>query len=257
MLPVIFSIGSFKLYSFGVFLFASLFMGLFWWWKLGRDEHIEEVSLFDSFFLMLGGFFVVGRGVYVALHWEDFGNIYRILGLLSFPGLSFLGGVVGSVLVLIGLAHYYGWGTWKILDNFAASMGVVLVIASFGAILNGSLPGLAVSWGVSYPGVAGLRIPVDYLVFLWAIIYFGVINRVRKNFRFYAWYRNERQVAPDGLTCLLAVFLTAILYLVRGFLEETWRLGFVSYYSILGLIVALVVSGVIYYRSGRSIRSGQ
>ncbi len=236
MLPVILTIGSFKLYSFGVFFAIALFAGLYWWWKLGRDEHLEETALFDTFFLGALTFFVVGRLGYVLLHLADFANIYRILGFLAFPGISFLAGGVGVTLLIVGLAYYQEWEVWKVLDNMVTSLGVVLVIGGIGGILNGTL------------GMAP-----DIVQLVWAVIYFAVVANVRKNFRFYSWYRNDRTVAPEGLPSLVAAMLVGVLYLVRGFIESTWKIGPVSYYTLGGVVVVLLSSVIIYLRSDRHL----
>lgn len=235
MLPVLFAIGSFKVYTFGLFLFVALFFGLYWWWKLGRDEHMEETSLFDTYFISLIVFVVVARAVYVLLHLSEFENIYRILGILSFPGMSYLGGALGATLSVVAFAYAREWEIWKILDNLATSLGIVFLIASVGWVLNGSLVGI---W------MSGIQVA-------WAIGYFLIITRVRKNFRFYAWYRNEKTVAQEGLPTLIATLMAGVLYTIRGFLDHSFQLGLVSYYTFGGVMVVLISIVLIYLKSGR------
>lgn len=237
MLPVLLSIGSFKLYSYGVFLFVALFVGLYWWWKLGRDENMEEVSLFDTFFIAMFSGFVVGRGVYVILNLADFTNIYRILGVFSFPGMSLVGTIIGVVATVYVISRYQEWETPKIADNLAVTTGIIMVIGSVGGVLNGSLSGVV----------------ADVVQLVWALIYFVLVSRVRKDFRFYSWYKQNRTVAPDGLAALIGLLMFGIIYFIRGFLEETWRVGPVAFYTIFGFVVVLIAMFAIYLRSGRTL----
>ncbi|MEI6690887.1 MAG: prolipoprotein diacylglyceryl transferase family protein [bacterium] len=253
MLPILVTIGSFKLYSFGVFFATALFFGLYWWWKLGRDEHLEEVALFDTYFLSVFAFLIIGRIGYVLTHLSDFENIYRMLGIIAFPGLSFLSGVMGAMLVMIVSSYYQEWEIWKILDNLAVSFGIIFLIASVGGLLNGSTPGIPVAWGLQYPGFAEPRLPLDIVQILWAGIYFVVVSHVRKNFRFFAWYRNDRTVAADGLPTLVAMAMGGMLYIIRGLLENSWKVGGVSYYLLGGVMVVLISSVLIYFSSGRTL----
>jgi prolipoprotein diacylglyceryltransferase len=237
MLPVLLSIGSFKLYSYGVFLFTSLFVGLYWWWKLGRDENLEETSLFDTFFIAMFSGFALGRAVYVILNIADFTNIYRILGVYSFPGVSLVGTLVGVIATVFVISRNQEWETPKIADNLAVTLGVVMVIGSLGGLLNGSLGGVV----------------VDLIQLVWALVYFVLVSRVRKDFRFYSWYKQNRTVAPDGLAALIGLLMLGVIYFIRGFLEETWRVGPLAYYTIFGFVIVLTSALAIYLRSGRTL----
>mgnify|MGYP007030113664 CR=1 FL=1 len=202
---------------------------------MGRDENLEETSLFDTYFLALAGFFVGARAGYVVLNLSDFENIYRVLGFVAFPGLSFLSGGVVAIGVVILLANSYDWEIWKVLDNFAASLGIVLVFGSVASLLS-----------------RGLLI-IEIMTFVWAVFYFVIINRVRKNFRFYQWYRNDRSVAPEGLASYLAIGFVGLWLILRGILEDSWRFYGVSYYIVLGVVVVLGACLLIYWRSGRAL----
>lgn len=256
MLPVLVQIGSFKIYTMGVLMALGLFFGLYYWWKLGRDEHYDETSLFDAFFASTITFFVAGRVGYVAQHMDELGTAYRLVAFLRYPGLFFAAGIVGALLMLISLARKNDWDVWKIMDSASVSIALVLIFGALGAFLNGSNPGREMAMGLAYPGVAGLRFPVDLWGVFWFVITFGVTMRVRKNFRFYAWYKGDSSVAKDGLAFFVFGTMMGIYYLVRGLVDDGLiHVGIIPVMSLLGLSLALACILLIMVRSGKDYQS--
>lgn len=247
MLPVLVSLGPVKIYSMGVALTLGLFLGLFYWWKLGRDEHWDEIGLFDGFFLGLIAFFIFGRLGYVALHFEDLGTVYRLIAFLVYPGISYAAGIAGSLAALISFGRSKEWDMWKLLDIAAVVLPLILFFGFAGSLLNGSNPGRAMPFGLIFPGVEGRRFPVDIWGMIWSLITFGVAVRVRKNFRFYGWYKGTSSVAKDGLAAIVTLGLSGFYALVAGFLDDGFFWYWLPVMSVVGL-GALVISGISIYR---------
>mgnify|MGYP003441729705 FL=1 len=222
MLPILISLGPIKIYSYGVFLAIGLFIGLYFWWKMGRDEHWDEIALFDGFFLSVLTYFVVGRMGYVALHWEEVGTLYRSLALLAYPGINVVSGIVGSAILMILFARNHDWQVWKMADAYVVTLALVLVFGGIGTILNGTNPDWRVNvWG----GV-------------FALITFAVVSRVRKDFRFYSWYKGGASMAQEGLASLIFLNLVGVYYLgLREFVP--------------GILLNAVSGYTIYRRIGR------
>ena len=228
MLPILLSIGPVKIYSYGVCLALGLFVSLYFWWKMGRDEHWDEINLFDGFFLSLITFLVVGRLGYVALHLEVVGTLQRALAVLAYPGVNAPVGIVASSWLMIYFARAHGWQEWKVLDALVVALSSVLIMAGLGGVLNcsrGSWEGEV--WAV-----------------LWAIVSFAIVSRVRKNFRFYAWYKGESSMAQEGLASLVFALLIGIYYLVAPWIVQgSWLIWRVPGQFVVG---ALIVIGSIY-----------
>lgn len=251
MLPILLSLGPIKIYSYGLFLTIALFVGLYWFWKIGRDEHWVETKLFDTYFLAIISYFVVGRLTYVMFN-PDLHNFVRAFALFAHPGLYVVAGLMGALLTTILIARRNEWELWKVLDAWAVVVSTIFVIGSIGAILGGGNPGLvSQQLGYIHPGDTVPRLPLDTLTFVWSLITFGVVSRVRKNFRFYSWYKGDASVARDGLALLMWVGLGGMYGIIYGLLSEGMRLWIVPVWSVVGLAVTLSSIFMIYWRSGR------
>lgn len=252
MLPILLSLGPVKIYSYGVFLALGLFIGLYFWWKMGRDEHFDEIALFDGFFLSILIYFVAGRAGYVATHMSEVGTLYRALAILAFPGVSSVIGIVAMVGFMIFFARSNGWDTWKVLDSVVVSLAGVLVFGGIGGLLNGTNPGKPSNFGLIYPGDTIARIPVDLWIIVWSLVTFAIVSRVRKNFRFYSWYKGESSMAQEGLASLVFVGLVGAYYLVIGWIRESMaRVGVVPVEILIGLALLILAGWLIYRRVGR------
>lgn len=233
MLPVLLHLGPIKIYSMGVMLLLGIFLSLYWWWKMGREEHLEEIELFDSYFLSLIAFGIGGRMVHVLSNWSELGTLYRALAILAFPGISVSGGVVTAALVLWLLTREKEWEWGRVVDMAVVAGSGLLMFGSIGALLNGSGSNRWVEgWGIVI-----------------SVITFALTSRVRKDFRFYAWYKGQASVAKDGLAAWIWVGMMGISYLGVAGLTE---LGKISWQDLATGLVLLAVMGIgIYHNIGR------
>lgn len=252
MLPILLSLGPVKIYSYGVLLTLGLFLGLYFWWKMGRDEHFDEIALFDGFFLSLLVYFVAGRAGYVLTHMSEVGTLYRSLAILAYPGISSVIGIVAVIIFIIMFARSHDWDSWKVLDSVVVTLASVLIFSGIGGLMNGTNPGYPAQLGLVYPGESITRIPVDLWIIVWALITFAIVSRVRKNFRFYAWYKGESSTAQEGLASLIFVGLVGVYYMgVAWMREPIWKVGIVPMELLAGLALTMIAGYVIYRRVGR------
>lgn len=256
-MPILLSLGPIKLYSYGVFLVIGLFLSLYFWWKMGRDEHWEEITLFDGFFLSLLTYFVFGRVGYSLLHPEAVGTLYRLLAILAYPGISAVTGIVAVIICMILFARSQEWQVWKALDALVVSLSMVLFFGGIGGLLNGSFPGKALSWGMLYPGETVKRIPLDVLVIVWALFTFALVSRVRKNFRFYSWYKGEASTAQEGLAAHFFGVMVGVYYVMVGWMDQmTQKVWIFPVEFLLGLGIVLLFLYLIKQRSGKHDTGG-
>ena len=252
MLPILLKLGPVTIYSYGVFLALGLFTGLYWFWKMGRDEHWEETWIFDTYFVATFVYLIVGRLAYVLLNPELY-SLSRAFSILAHPGISAVSGVISTLLVILFLSRRANIDFWKVIDSWAVVLTIVMVIASIGAILNGSMPGIeSSSFGYVHPGDNVPRLSGDLWTFIWSLFTFGIVSKVRKNFRFYSWYKGEASVARDGLAGLVLLALSGLYASILGFMLEGLRLWFIPRTTIIGILVLFIGLIIIYFRSGKN-----
>lgn len=236
MLPILLSLGPVKIYSYGVFFALGLFISLYFWWKMGRDEHWDEISLFDGFFLSLIVFGIVGRIGYVLLNLPELGTLYRFLAILAYPGISGIFGVVASSIFAILFARSQNWDVWKVADAYVVSLSAVLAVGGIGSILNGTNP----VW------------QANVFLAIWGFLTFAIVSRVRKDFRFYAWYKGESSSAQEGLASLMFVGLLGVYYSIVGWIGEPLaKIAVVPVEFLVGMGLIVIAGYVIYRRIGR------
>lgn len=173
---------------------------------MGRDENWPEIQLFDTYFLSIVVFYLVGRLAYVTTYYSEIGGLVGALSLLSSPGINYHVGFVGGVIVAWRFAKIKGWDIWKVWDAMVVSISLMLVFGSIGILLNRG------------------QMPQDLLLVVWSLFSFGIVTIVRKNFRFYSWYKGESSAAKEGLATLVWIGLVSLYHVVLGGLSANWML---------------------------------
>lgn len=203
---------------------------------MGRDEHFDEIALFDQYFLSIITFLITGRLGYVFAHMKELGSVYRTFAILAYPGINMAVGIVSVVILMILFARAHNWNEWKVADGLVVSLSLILVFGSIGAILNGTSP----IWQVNAWGA------------IWALITFVVVSRVRKDFRFYAWYKGESSMAQEGLASLIFVSLAGLYYMVMSFVDHpSWKIGIIPGGFVVGFVISALGLYLINKRVGR------
>jgi len=161
MYRILFTIGSFPIYSYGVMLALAFIIGIFLAMKeakrLGENpERVLDISLY----LILGAL-IGGRLGYVIFNLDYY--LKNPIKMLYFRqgGLSFL----GAFLIALFLCWLYVKRTklsfWKFADIAAPSVAIGIGIARIGCFLNGCCYGLiSEKYGVEFPA---LNMPPMYL----------------------------------------------------------------------------------------------
>jgi len=213
----------------GVLTAMGLLLGLYWWWKMARDENWEEIELFDVFFLSGIAFFVIGRVGYVAWHSEKFESMWQALSLLVRPGMEYGVGLLAALLMLTLFARAKEWEIWKVWDAAAVSLSLVLSFGSVGVLLNRG------------------QLSLDLVGVVMAALSFVVTTVVRKNFRFYVWYKGELSVARDGLAALVGLVIVGIYLVLRAAVT-----GWTGLSLFTGIGIVLMGAVMIVRRSGQA-----
>ena len=210
---ILFHIGSYPIYSYGVMIVIAYFLGL---WAVKRESERTGLNPADaeniSFILIICG--VIGARIwYVWEHWQDYAYTPFDIFKVWQGGLVFYGGLIGAVVGTYLYIKYKKIHFLKTGDAFAPGIALAIGVGRIGCFLNGCCYGkLTHSWiGVSYPATNSppayfqqLRdglitqeaarslpvIPTQIISTIDLLIIFGVLMylRRRKPFRGFLFY---------------------------------------------------------------------
>lgn len=211
MHPILFSIGSFELYTYGLFMALGVLAGLrvvdaeairYRW---DRDQ-MTRLVVFTFLMGLLGS-----RVVYVMTRVGDPSVDLLEVALNLRAGFVFYGGLAASWIYLVGYLWKKKLPFWRVLDAFALAICIGLAVGRIGCLLGGCCYGspTTLPWGVVMvqEKALGHLHPVQAYEFFLLVLLFAVLwkKRLHKNY--------EGQ---------MVVWFTGF-YAVARFLLEYWR----------------------------------
>ena len=259
MLPVLLTIGSWPISSFGLFLTIALFAASFVIWRLCRIYDINEEQAIDLILLTFFGGLIVARLYFVFTHstffinsaaqtelsWVD--KSIRVLLINRFPGLSFWGGFLGGGVTLLALSRRFRLSPWVITDFAFVGFFIGLAISSFGCFLGSCQPGQVSTLpiAVSMVGLVGKRFPLQVVESLVFLIGFWLLWRNIVKFHF------------TGKITALGLILFGLIKLGLEFFRGDLQILFPPFS--LGALISIfcIIGGVLvlYIKGERSIRT--
>lgn len=178
MFPVLFSIGSFSVSSFGFFLAVAFLFATFLVWRLARAWDFEEEKILDLTLLTFFGGLVGARIFFISQNVDFFGiDIVKMIAITKYPGFSFWGAFLGGWLSLYFFSRKLKVGFWEVADIAAVGFLGGLIFGNIGCLLGGCGVGIESNTflGVKMVGMIGNRLPIQgieailYMVVLWSL----------------------------------------------------------------------------------------
>ena len=161
MYRILFSIGSFPIYSYGVMLALAFIVGIFLAMQEAKKNGEGPERILDLSLYVILGALIGGRLGYVIFYLDYYlKNPIKILYFRQ-GGLSFLGGFLIAYILCWWYVKISKISFWKYADIVAPSIAIGLGIARIGCFLNGCCFGLvSEKYGLRFPA---LNIPPVYL----------------------------------------------------------------------------------------------
>lgn len=161
MYRILFSIGSFPIYSYGVMLALAFIVGIFLAMQEAKKNGEDPERILDLSLYVILGALIGGRLGYILLYLDYYlKNPVRILYFRQ-GGLSFFGGFLIAYILCWWYVKISKISFWKYADIVAPSIAIGLVIGRIGCFLNGCCYGLvSEKYGLKFPA---LNMPPVYL----------------------------------------------------------------------------------------------
>lgn len=170
-----FRIGSFPVYTFGVFLAAAYLLGAFLFWRAGRSQGFSSDDLFDLLFLTSAAALAAGRILFLAFA----GKLADPSAFIRFgEGLFWAGAFPAGLAAVYFYTRAKRWSFLRIADLIVVPLAVAASAVAIPSALYVSL-GYFILAGLLW--LLGPRLPLGatffaYLFFSGPLVYLMDIN---------------------------------------------------------------------------------
>jgi phosphatidylglycerol:prolipoprotein diacylglycerol transferase len=179
--PVLVRFGPLVIRWYGVMMAASILLALWTAARLGprlgvNREQVDALAI-PAILLAFAG----ARIGYVVSHPAEFTSPLEILRV-DHGGLTSHGAIAGGLIGLWWAARRLGVRFWDAADAVVWVIPIGNVLVRIGNFINGELYGdpTALPWGITFPGAAGPRHPLQIYEALFALIILAVTLPITK-----------------------------------------------------------------------------
>jgi phosphatidylglycerol---prolipoprotein diacylglyceryl transferase len=235
MLPILFSVGDFKIYTYGIFLVLALLWSSFTLFKLIKLTIYKEEHIFDMVFAGLFYSIILGRIVFIATHLDLFKNdIFKMILVHAFPGIHVF-------TVLFVFFTYCFWFCYKQKINYKILSDIMmppvfigLSIIKIGALFAATQIGSETNFllAVKYAGYDGLR----HITALYESIFFGFCAYLLHLILF----ATRRKHLPIGISLYFGIFFYALSLALSWFITDS-QFNAVVYNIPISLVIPLCI----------------
>ncbi|MCE9559240.1 MAG: prolipoprotein diacylglyceryl transferase [Armatimonadetes bacterium] len=211
MHPVLFTVGSVPIRSFGLMLVIGFMVAIALATKRTRQFGGDPDRIWDlSFYLIIAG--VLGaRLLYLAQEYKYYQTHTSELFSIQFAGLTSFGGLIGGGIALFIWCRKNQWPLVRALDIFGIPVLIAHAIGRVGCLLNGCCFGHQTSgFGVHVEGLPGLYVPAQIYDSGMVLVAVAAILAMEK-----------RGMLKSGQSFSLAMMG----YSLSRFIYEYWRMG--------------------------------
>lgn len=152
MHPILFSVGEWPVYSYGVLLAAAYLIGLQLGVVRARKAGVDPARVMDLGIYLIIAALVGAKLMLIAVDWDYFRSQPRELLSLVRAGGVFYGGLIAAVAVGLLLVRRYKLPVWTTADLMAPGIALGHVVGRFGCLLAGCCYGKPTDmpWGITF-----------------------------------------------------------------------------------------------------------
>ncbi len=152
MYPILFNVGDWPVYSYGVLLAAAYLIGLQLAVVRARRAGIDPAKVMDLGIYLIIAALVGAKLMLIAVDFDYFRQQPRELLSLVRAGGVFYGGLIGAVAVGYFLVRRYKLNIWSTGDLMAPGIALGHVVGRFGCLLAGCCYGRPtdVGWAITF-----------------------------------------------------------------------------------------------------------
>jgi phosphatidylglycerol---prolipoprotein diacylglyceryl transferase len=249
--PILLTIGPLPIRWYSLAYIAGIVLGLVYIKFLAKKAKLDFPPQFldNLFCVCIIGIIVGGRLGHVLFYnpLEYFQNPIEILKTWH-GGLSFHGGLIGSIFAIILVSKHYKVDYWKLLDLAACAGPIGIFFGRMANFINGELFGKStnISWGVIFSNTGGgsiARHPTQiYEALTEGLLLFMLLNFFLFEYKLYK--------KPRMLSALFCIFYSLFRFGIEFLKEPDLSFGYIFEYFTMGQVLSalLLLVGLIIAR---------
>ena len=152
MHPILFNIGGFPVYTYGLLLAAAYLLGLQFAIVRARKRGLDQSKVMDLGIWIIVSALVGAKGMLIIVERDRFGwSFADLMNLFRSAGV-FYGGLIAAVVVALVYLWRHRMPVWTVTDVFAPAIALGHVIGRLGCLLAGCCFGAAtnVPWAITF-----------------------------------------------------------------------------------------------------------
>ena len=153
MHPILFEIGSFPVYTYGVLLAAAYLLGLQFAIVRGRKRGLDPNRTMDLGIWIIISALIGAKALLLIVEWDTFKNDPNEIWTLLRSGGVFYGGLIAAVAVALWYLWRHRMPVWTVTDVFAPGIALGHVIGRLGCLFAGCCFGIRAEdlpWAITF-----------------------------------------------------------------------------------------------------------
>ncbi|CAN5678316.1 prolipoprotein diacylglyceryl transferase [soil metagenome] len=152
MHPILFEIGGFPVFTYGVLLAAAYLLGLQFAIVRGRQRGLDPNRTMDLGIWIIISALVGAKLLLLIVEWQTFTRDWNELFTLARSGGVFYGGLIAAVVVALWYLRRHKMPMWTVTDAFAPGIALGHVIGRMGCLFAGCCFGRPtdVPWAITF-----------------------------------------------------------------------------------------------------------
>ena len=152
MYPILFEIGGWPIYSYGLLLALAYLLGLQMAVVRARRRGVDAAKVMDLGIYLIIAALIGAKLMLVFVDFDYFRNQPRELLSLVRAGGVFYGGLIAAILVALWLVRRYKLDTWTTADLMAPGIALGHIVGRLGCLLAGCCYGRPTDqpWGITF-----------------------------------------------------------------------------------------------------------
>lgn len=223
MYPILLHIGSFNLYTYGLFVALGFITAVWVSQKNGAPRGFLPETITDIFFVILVSALLGARLLYVWINFDAYKDNWLDIFKVWNGGLVFFGGFLGATLASFAYLKIKQINIWKTADIIAPGIALGHAVGRLGCFFAGCCYGKAcdLPFAVKFTHPESLA-PVD--VYLHPTQIYSVLINV---FLFFILMALQKKKKFDGMVFLSYIMIYAMLRSIVEFFRGDFRGDFI------------------------------